>query len=238
MAARCTSGGRSNIGWAATFNNAVGTPAVNFGTGNTADYVTGLGSEPKGNVYGTNALINFAPLSKFSGTTSQRFSTATGPYGALQVGNSREPIPAQTGETFFTGNLTQPLQQLVWRFHYTGGVQCELCARSHRPCRWVGRMTRHPRLPRRIRSCNVGNNPGSIYCATGQFNEQALPIGARATDCARQVHDVRVDERCYYGYEYRDDERVFELWRLFEQLQHSDHECMAYDGGRGIYGSH
>ena len=25
--------------------------------------------------------------------------------------------------------------------------------------------------------CNVGNNPGSIYCATGQFNQQTLPIG-------------------------------------------------------------
>ena len=54
--------------------------------------VANLGAEPRSNTYGASTLINFGWGSKFSGTTSQAFSTPTGPFGALQVGNSREPI--------------------------------------------------------------------------------------------------------------------------------------------------
>src|SRR6202012_553031 len=41
------------------FNNGPVAPAINFGSQNTAEQVTTLGQEPKGNVYGVNALINF-----------------------------------------------------------------------------------------------------------------------------------------------------------------------------------
>ena len=94
------------------FNNAVTTPTINWGSQNTADFVTNLGAEPKGNVYSANSLINYGWGSKFSGTTSQAFSSPTGPYGYLQTGNSREPIRGQTADTFFTGNLTAPYTSL------------------------------------------------------------------------------------------------------------------------------
>ena len=158
------------------FNNGSPAPVVNFGTGNTADYVTGLGSEPKGNVYGTNALINFAPLSKFSGTTSQRFSTATGPYGGLQVGNSREPIPSQTAETFFTGNLTQPYTSLDGGFITPEEFNADFAFESQAmSVGWTYDATSP--VTNAYVACNVGNNPGSIYCATGQFNQETMPIG-------------------------------------------------------------
>ena len=72
-------GGGDQHSFGGNFNNAINTPTINWGSGNTADYVVNLGSEPKGNIYGVNSLINFAPFSRFSGTTSQRFSTPTGP---------------------------------------------------------------------------------------------------------------------------------------------------------------
>jgi len=72
-------------------------------------------------VYGTNSLLNFAPFSKFSGTTSQRFGSASGPYGALQAGNSREPIRASIRL------LVAPLSVSVWRNTFS------FCSRRRRP---------------------------------------------------------------------------------------------------------
>ncbi len=69
-------GGAEQHWFGGNFNNAISTPTINWGTGNTTEYVANLGSEPKGNVYGVNSLINFGPFSKFSGTTSQRFSSS------------------------------------------------------------------------------------------------------------------------------------------------------------------
>jgi hypothetical protein len=169
-------GGGQQHWFGGNFNNSTTTPVVNFGTGNTAEYVTGLGSEPKGNVYGTNSLINFAPFSNFSGTTSQRFSTATGPYGSLAMGNSRIPIPAQTAETFFTGNLTQPYTSLegglITPEEFNADFAFESQAMS---VGWTYDATSP--VTNAYVACNVGNNPGSIYCATGQFNQEALAIG-------------------------------------------------------------
>jgi hypothetical protein len=158
------------------FNNAINTPVINWGTGNTSDYVTGMGSEPKGNVYGANSLINWAPFTNFSGLTSQRFSTATGPYGGLAVGNSRRPIPNQTAETFFTGNLTQPYTSLDGGFitpeEFNASFAFESQAMS---VGWTYDSTSP--VTNAYVGCNVGNNPGSIYCATGQFNTETMPIG-------------------------------------------------------------
>jgi hypothetical protein len=158
------------------FNNAPTNPVINWGWGNTADYATGLGSEPKGDVYGANALINWAPFSNFSGTTSQSFSTATGPYGGLAVGNSRQPIPNQTAETFFTGNLTQPYTSMDGGFlspeEFNANFALEPQAMS---VGWTYDSTSP--VTNAYVACNVGNIPGSIYCATAQFNQNTLPIG-------------------------------------------------------------
>ncbi len=158
------------------FNNAISTPTINWGTGNTSDYVTNLGSEPKGNIYGVNSLINYGPFSKFSGTTSQRFSSPYGPYGGLQVGNSREPIRSQTSETFNTGNLTAPYTSSEGGFitpeEFNADFRFESQAMN------VG-WTYDPTSPvtNAYTACNVGNNRGSIYCATGQFNLENISIG-------------------------------------------------------------
>ena len=169
-------GGAQQHWFGGNFNNAISTPTINWGTGNTSDYVTNLGSEPKGNVYGVNSLINFGPFSKFSGTTSQRFSSPYGPYGGLQVGNSREPIRSQTNETFNTGNLTAPYTSSEGGFitpeEFNADFQFESQAMN------VG-WTYDPTSPitNAYTACNVGNNMGSIYCATGQFNLENLPVG-------------------------------------------------------------
>jgi hypothetical protein len=158
------------------FNNAISTPTINWGWGNTTDFVTNLGSEPKGNTYGVNSLINFAPFTKFSGTTSQRFSNPTGPYGGLAVGNSREPIRTQTAETFNTGNLTAPYTSSEGGFitpeEFNSSFAFESQAMS---VGWTYDSTSP--ITDAYTACNVGNNPGSIYCATGQFNLENISIG-------------------------------------------------------------
>ena len=106
------------------FNNAITTPAINWGTQNTADYVANLGSEPKGNVYSVNSLINFGWGSKFSGTTSQAFSSPTGPFGYLQTGSSREPIRGANGGDLLHREPDCALYQPGWRIHHAGRVQC------------------------------------------------------------------------------------------------------------------
>jgi hypothetical protein len=158
------------------FNNAVTTPLINFGTQNTSEYSTNLGSEPKGNVYGTNSLINWGWGSQWQGSTSQRFSSPFGPYGALQVGNNREPIRAQTNETFNTGNLTVPYSSSEGGFispeEFNSSFAFESQAMN---VGWTYDSTSP--VSNAYTACNVGNDPNFTYCATGQFNEENLPIG-------------------------------------------------------------
>ena len=158
------------------FNNGSAAPAINFGSQNTSDFVTTLGTEPRGNVYSINSLINFGWGSKFSGTTSQSFSTPTGPFGALQVGNSREPIPAQTAETFFTGNLTQPYTSMAGGFiapeEFNSNFAFEPTAMSQG---WT--YDASSPITNAYVACNVGNNTSSTYCNTYDFNQQGIPIG-------------------------------------------------------------
>jgi hypothetical protein len=169
-------GGSQQHWFGGNFNNAITTPTIVWGSGNTSDFVTNLGSEPKGNIYGTNSLINFAPLNRFSGTTSQRFSSPTGPYGALQVGNSREPIRAQTSETFNTGNLTAPYTSSEGGFitpeEFNSSFAFEAQAMS---VGWTYDSTSP--ITNAYTACNVGNNPGSVYCSTAQFNLENISIG-------------------------------------------------------------
>jgi hypothetical protein len=158
------------------FNNGPVAPAINFGSQNTAEHVTTLGQEPKGNVYSVNALINFGWGSDFNGTTSQSFSTPTGPYGYLQSGNSRAPIRGQTADTFFTGNLTQPYTSMEGGFispeEFNADFQIESTAMSQG---WTYDATSP--ITNAYVGCNLGNNPSSTYCNTYAFNQQALPIG-------------------------------------------------------------
>jgi hypothetical protein len=159
------------------FNQASNAPAINFGSQNTTDYVTTLGQEPKGNVYGTNSLINFGWGSKFSGTTSQAFSAPYGPLGALQVGNSREPIRSQTADTFFTGNLTAPYTSMEGGFiapeEFNSNFAFESTAMSQG---WTYDSTSP--ITNAYVACNLGNNTSSTYCNTYDFNLQGIPIGA------------------------------------------------------------
>jgi hypothetical protein len=159
------------------FNNAVSTPVVNFGTQNTADFATNLGSEPKGNVYSVNSLINYGWGSKFSGTTSQAFSSPTGPYGYLQTGNSREPIRGQNADTFFSGNLTQPYTSLDGGFitpeEFNANFSFEATAMSQG---WTYDATSP--ITGAYVGCNLGTNTGSSYCDTYDFNLTGIPIGA------------------------------------------------------------
>ena len=158
------------------FNNAISTPAIVWGTQNTADYVTNLGSEPKGNSYGINSLLNFGWGNRFSGTTSQRFSTPTGPYGGLQMGNSREPIPSQTNETFNTGNLSAPYISSMGGFITPEEFDSDFAFESQAMTQgWTYDATSP--ITGSYVGCNVGNNPGNIYCATGAFNLESIDIG-------------------------------------------------------------
>ncbi len=68
------------------FNNSANLPLLNWGVGNTSDYSTTLGTEPKSNTYGVSSLINYGFYSRFSGTTSQAFGSPGGPYGTLAGG--------------------------------------------------------------------------------------------------------------------------------------------------------
>jgi hypothetical protein len=169
-------GGEQQHWLGGNFNNAITTPTINWGTGNTGDFITNLGSEPKGNVYGTNSLLNFAPFSRFSGTTAQRYGSPSGPYGTLQAGNSREPIPAQTNETFNNGNLTAPYTSSDGGFitpeEFNAEFQFESQAMSQG---WTYDATSP--ITNAYVACDVGNNAATIYCATGQFNQEEIPIG-------------------------------------------------------------
>ena len=92
------------------------------------------------------------------------------------MGNSREPIRSQTNETFNTGNLTAPYTSSEGGFitpeEFNADFQFESQAMN------VG-WTYDPTSPitDAYTACNVGNNMGSIYCATGQFNLENLPVG-------------------------------------------------------------
>ena len=131
---------------------------------------------PKGNVYSVNSLINFGWGSKFSGTTSQAFSSPTGPYGYLQVGNNREPIRGQTADTFFTGNLTAPYTSMEGGFiapeEFNANFSFESQAMSQG---WTYDSTSP--ITNAFVGCNLGNNTAAIYCNTYDFNLQGIPIG-------------------------------------------------------------
>ena len=121
-------------------------PDDQLGPQNTADYVANLGSEPKGNVYSANSLINFGWGRNFSGTTSQAFSMPSGPYGYLQTGNNREPMRGQTADTFFTGNLTRPIP--AWIAGLLPRRSSTRASRlSRRRCLRAGLTTRRRRSP-------------------------------------------------------------------------------------------
>ncbi len=169
-------GGANQRWYGGNFNNSPSTPVINWGYGNTADLVTGLGSEPKGNSYGSSALENFAPNSKFSGQTAQADGSSTGPYGALQIGNSREPIPAQTNETFNTGNLTAPYTSSGGGFitpeEFNASFNFESEAMSQG---WTYDATSP--ITSSYVGCNVGNNPVTVYCSTAAFNQNQISIG-------------------------------------------------------------
>ena len=92
------------------------------------------------------------------------------------MGNSREPIRNQTDETFNTGNLTAPYSSSEGGFitpeEFNANFAFESQAMS---VGWTYDSTSP--ITNAYMACNVGNNPGSIYCATGQFNLETLPIG-------------------------------------------------------------
>ena len=169
-------GGAQQHWFGGNFNNSTATPTVNFGSQNTADFVTNLGSEPKSNVYSGSSLINYGWGSKFSGTTSQAFSNPTGPYGYLQMGNSREPIRGQTADTFFTGNLTAPYTSLDSGFitpeEFNSSFAFESEAMSQG---WTYDATSP--ITNSYVGCNLGNNTESIYCNTYLFNQQGVFVG-------------------------------------------------------------
>jgi len=158
------------------FNNSITTPTINWGTGNTGDFITNLGSEPKGNINGTNSLLNFAPWTRFSGTTSQRFGSPNGPYGALQAGNSREPIPTQTNETFNTGNLTAPYSSSAGGFITPEEFNADFAFESQAMSQGWTYDSTSP-VTNSYVACNVGNSSTTVYCATGQFNQEQISIG-------------------------------------------------------------
>ncbi len=89
-------------------------------------HVTTLGQEPKGNVYSVNALINYGWGSDFNGTTSQSFSTPTGPYGYLQSGNSRDADPRADGGYVLYRESDPALYQHGEWIYFAGGIQRQL----------------------------------------------------------------------------------------------------------------
>ncbi len=169
-------GGTANTGTAGTSITARACRRSTSATATAAIWSTKLGSEPKSNVYGTGALINFEPDSKFSGTTAQVYGSASGPYGALQAGNSREPIPSQTNETFNTGNLTVPYTSSGGGFiapeEFNASFAFEAQAMTQG---WTFDMTSP--ITNGYAACSVGNNAGTTYCSTCKFNLQQISIG-------------------------------------------------------------
>ena len=169
-------GGYGQHWYGGNFNNSPGLPAINFGYSNGGDMVANLGSEPKSNVYGTGALINFEPNSKFSGTTAQVYGSASGPYGALQAGNSREPIASQTNETFNTGNLTLPYTSSGGGFIAPEEFNASFAFESQAMTQgWTFDSTSP--VTSSYAACSVGNSPGTVYCSTFKFNQQQISIG-------------------------------------------------------------
>ncbi len=158
------------------FANAPAAPVINWGWGNTADYVAGLGSEPKGDVYGTNALINWAPFTNFSGTTSQSSSGATGPYGGLAVGQQPAPHSEPDGGDVLYRQPDPAVYQHGWRVpspeEFNANFALESQAMS---VGWTFDSTSP--VTNAYVGCTVGNNAGTIYCTTSAFNQQSLPIG-------------------------------------------------------------
>ena len=134
-----------------------------------------MGSEPKGNVYSANSLINYSWGNDFSGTTAQAFSTPTGPYGGIQVGG-RSVIPNQNAETFFTGNTTAPYPSLEGSFitpeEFNASFAFEAQAMS------VG-YTFDDTAPvtHSYAACNVGNSPSTTYCSSYRFNQNGIGVG-------------------------------------------------------------
>ncbi len=101
-------GGNNQHFQGGNFNNQALFPVINYGYGNGSDGTQWLAwGNGVGNVYGTNSFINYGPNSHFSGATSKE-NPRTSPYGAQQMGNSREPWSGQSNETFNTGNTTAP----------------------------------------------------------------------------------------------------------------------------------
>ena len=183
------------------FNNAITTPAINWGSQNTADYVANLGSEPKGNAYSVNSLINFGWGSNFSGTTSQAFSSPTGPFGYLQSGNSRAPIRSQTAETFQYRQPDRALYQL-WkpaslpRRSSTRTFSLKSQAMSQG---WTYDATSP--ITNAYVGCNLGNDTAFIYCSTYLFNQKGIFIGPRPAPGAGQVHALHLGQGCGHGVE-------------------------------------
>ena len=101
-------GGNNQHFQGGNFNNQALFPVINYGYGNGSDGTQWLAwGSGVGNVYGTNSFINYGPNSSFSGATSKQ-NPYTSPYGAQQLGNSRERWHGQSNETFNTGNTTAP----------------------------------------------------------------------------------------------------------------------------------
>lgn len=169
-------GGGAQHWFGGNFNNNSLLPAINWGQGNTSDLVSTLGTEPKSNTYGSSALINFNYDSKFSGTTAQAFSNPGGPYGQLQVGNSREPIPAQTNETFNTGNLTAPYVSSGGGFITPEEFDAST-AFDPSPMSQGWTFDDTSPITHSYTACNVGNNSGSTYCQSYRFNNNQISIG-------------------------------------------------------------
>ena len=167
----------SNQHWTGgNFNQTATVPAVNFGAQNTADFVSGLGLEPRSNVYGSSALVNFGPGAKFSGLTDGVYGTSTGPYGALQVGNNREPIASQTNETFNTGNTTAPYVSsgggLITPEEFNSSPAFEANPMS---VGWTFDDTSP--VTHSYTACNVTNNPGATSCFEYKFHQGMIGVG-------------------------------------------------------------
>jgi len=169
-------GGANQHWFGGNFNNSSVLPLINWGNANTSDLVSTLGTEPKSNTYGSSSLINWNFNSKFSGTTAQAFGTPGGPYGQLQVGNSREPIPAQTNETFNTGNLTVPYVSSGGGFIAPEEFDASTSFDSQpMSAGWTFDDTSP--ITHSYTACNVGTNLGTTYCNSYRFNNSSIPIG-------------------------------------------------------------
>ena len=86
------------------FNQQTVFPLINYGYGNGSHESTLLffGSNV-GNTYGLNSMINYGPNAGFSGAMSAE-SPYAAPYGANQLGNSREPWQGQDQMQWIMGN--------------------------------------------------------------------------------------------------------------------------------------